>query len=94
MLGWQPEWGDERPMSSFDEWFKRATGHKPYPFQVRFAREPGLLSNPSPFAPFGRGQGEGLLVDVPTGLGNPGWPCGDGESQERMPDPKPFLNPS
>lgn len=68
MLGWQPELGDECPMPSFDEWFQRATGHKPYPFQVRFACEPELLSNPSP-APAGRGQGEGLLVDVPTGLG-------------------------
>jgi hypothetical protein len=58
---------DERPMSSFDEWFKRATGHKPYPFKVRFACEPKLLSNPSPS---GRGQGEGPSVDVPTGLGN------------------------
>lgn len=35
-------------MPSFDEWFKRATGNKPYPFQVSFACEPGLLSNPSP----------------------------------------------
>lgn len=66
MLKWQPVSGDERPMSSFDEWFKRATGNDPYPFQVRFACEPGLLSTPSPS---GRGQGEGLLMDVPTGLG-------------------------
>ena len=47
----------------FADWFKQGTGHEPYPFQVRFARDPGLLSNPSPA---GRGQGEGLLVDLPT----------------------------
>ncbi len=38
-------------MPRFDEWFKRATEHTPYPVQVRFACEPGLLSNPSPSGP-------------------------------------------
>jgi CRISPR-associated endonuclease/helicase Cas3 len=51
----------------FEAWFKRAIGHEPYPFQVRFA-----CHQPSPS---GKGEGEGsvsgegLLVDVPTGLG-------------------------
>jgi Lhr-like helicase len=40
-------------MSSFDEWFKRATGHDPFPYQRRFAEE-GEISK---------------LVGVPTGLG-------------------------
>jgi len=53
-------------MPSFDNWFKGATGNDSFPYQRRFACDPGLLSNPSPS---GRGQGEGLLVDVPTGLG-------------------------
>ncbi|GIW54964.1 MAG: hypothetical protein KatS3mg082_1368 [Nitrospiraceae bacterium] len=54
----------------FAVWFRQATGHEPYPFQVRFACEPHLFSRPSPLA--GEGAGEGstsLLVDVPTGLG-------------------------
>jgi CRISPR-associated endonuclease/helicase Cas3 len=34
-------------------WFRQATGHAPYPFQIRFACEPTLPE----------------LVDVPTGLG-------------------------
>ncbi len=37
----------------FAEWFTRATGNEPYPFQIRFACEPKLPG----------------LVDVPTGLG-------------------------
>jgi len=37
----------------FAEWFKRATGHDPYPFQVRFACGEQLPE----------------LVHVPTGLG-------------------------
>ncbi|HNP82242.1 MAG TPA: CRISPR-associated helicase Cas3' [Nitrospira sp.] len=37
----------------FAKWFMRATGHEPYPFQVRFACEPTFPE----------------LVDVPTGLG-------------------------
>ncbi len=37
----------------FALWFQRASGHKPYPFQIRFARETTLPE----------------LVDVPTGLG-------------------------
>lgn len=52
--------------SQFASWFKRATGHEPYPFQFRFACEPIFFSHSSPS---GREQGEGLLVDVPTGLG-------------------------
>jgi CRISPR-associated endonuclease/helicase Cas3 len=40
-------------MSGFDEWFKRATGNDPFPYQRRFA-EQGEIPN---------------LVDVPTGLG-------------------------
>jgi hypothetical protein len=47
---------------SFNEWFQNATGHAPYPFQVRFAYEPALWTQPSPA---GRGKGEGLLVDSP-----------------------------
>ncbi len=38
---------------NFAKWFKHATGHAPYPFQVRFATG---LELPE-------------LVDVPTGLG-------------------------
>lgn len=37
-------------MPSFDEWFKRATGNKSYPFQVRFAYEPELLVKEIPDA--------------------------------------------
>ena len=37
----------------FGSWFKQATGHDPYPFQIRFACGPVLPE----------------LVDVPTGLG-------------------------
>jgi len=40
-------------MSSFDEWFKRATGNDPFPYQRRFAEEGEIPQ----------------LVDVPTGLG-------------------------
>lgn len=40
-------------VSQFAEWFKRATGNEPYPFQTRFACEPTLPE----------------LVDVPTGMG-------------------------
>ena len=40
-------------MSSFDEWFKRATGNDPFPYQRRFAEEGEIP----------------LLVNVPTGLG-------------------------
>ena len=37
----------------FADWFKRATGNEPYPFQLRFACEPKLPE----------------LVEVPTGMG-------------------------
>jgi CRISPR-associated endonuclease/helicase Cas3 len=37
----------------FEAWFRKATGHDPYPFQTRFACNPELPQ----------------LVDVPTGLG-------------------------
>ncbi len=63
----------------FAVWFRQATGHEPYPFQVRFACEPHLFSRPSPLAGEGTGEGSAsLLVDVPTGLGKtamavPGW---------------------
>src|SRR3972149_4282730 len=40
-------------MLSFDEWFKRATGNYPFPYQRRFAEECEMPQ----------------LVDVPTGLG-------------------------
>jgi hypothetical protein len=40
-------------MSSFDEWFKRATENNPFPYQRRFAAEREIPQ----------------LVDVPTGLG-------------------------
>jgi len=40
-------------MSSFHEWFKRATGNDPFPHARRFAEE-GEIPN---------------LIDVPTGLG-------------------------
>lgn len=37
--------------------FQQATGHRPYPFQVRFACEPSLFQNPSPLAGEGRVRG-------------------------------------
>ena len=40
-------------MLSFDEWFKRATGNYPFPYQRRFAEEGEIPE----------------LVDVSTGLG-------------------------
>jgi len=40
-------------MSSFDEWFQRATGNDPFPYQRRFATEGEIPE----------------LVDVLTGLG-------------------------
>jgi CRISPR-associated endonuclease/helicase Cas3 len=40
-------------VSGFDEWFKRATGNDPFPYQRRFATEKKIPE----------------LVDVPTGLG-------------------------
>lgn len=40
----------------FKEWFRKATGHEPYPFQVRFACGPAFFQLPSPS---GRGEGEG-----------------------------------
>lgn len=63
----------------FAEWFMRATGHEPYPFQIRFA-DGDWLRNAVPVPGHtrleegeGRGKGglrgEGLLVDVPPGLG-------------------------
>jgi CRISPR-associated endonuclease/helicase Cas3 len=50
-------------MPSFDEWFKRATGKDPFPYQRRFAEEDEIPQ----------------LIDVPTGLGKTvmavsGWP--------------------
>lgn len=60
-------------VKDFERWFRQATGHEPYPFQVRFACESALFSSPSPLVGEGKGEGEasgaGLLVDVPTGLG-------------------------
>lgn len=59
--------------NAFTQWFRQATGHNPYPFQIRFACEPALFSRPSPYAGKGEGEGgagsPGLLVHVPTGLG-------------------------
>jgi hypothetical protein len=67
----------------FTDWFKRATGHEPYPFQIRFAHGDSLR-NAVPVAGH-MGRGEGLLMDVPTCLPCPaqawrGWGCcgGDG----------------
>jgi CRISPR-associated endonuclease/helicase Cas3 len=40
-------------MPSFDEWFKRATGNDPFPYQRRFAEKREIPQ----------------LVYVPTGLG-------------------------
>ena len=40
-------------MPGFDEWFKRATGNDPFPYQRRFATDGEIPQ----------------LVDVPTGLG-------------------------
>ena len=34
-------------MLNFEDWFEKATGHKPYPFQVHFARDQTVLQNPS-----------------------------------------------
>lgn len=51
-------------MSSFDEWFQRATGNDPFPYQRRFAEAKEILQ----------------LIDVPTGLGKTAMavldPCG------------------
>lgn len=44
-------------MLNFEDWFEKATGHKPYPFQVHFACDQTLLQNPSPLE--GEGEGEG-----------------------------------
>lgn len=58
----------------FVRWFQRATGNEPYPFQIRFA-DGDWLRNAVPVPGYqggvegGRGQGGGLLVDVPTGMG-------------------------
>ncbi|MCP9439626.1 MAG: CRISPR-associated helicase Cas3' [Nitrospira sp.] len=62
---------------NYAHWFQQATGYAPYPFQVRFACEPTFFSQPSPLEGEGAGEGkgegglrgDGLLVDVPTGLG-------------------------
>jgi hypothetical protein len=40
-------------MANFGEWFKRATGNEPFPYQRRFAEEGEIPA----------------LVDVPTALG-------------------------
>jgi hypothetical protein len=45
----------------FEVWFKNATGHVPYPFQLRFACEPSLFQNPSPL------DGEGRVRGRPKG---------------------------
>jgi len=34
MLGWEPEWGDEGPMSSFDEGFESAGETDPYSYPM------------------------------------------------------------
>ncbi len=49
-------------MPSFDDWFKRATGNDPFPYQRRFAEE-GEIPN---------------LVDVPAGLLSEPSPSGRG----------------
>jgi CRISPR-associated endonuclease/helicase Cas3 len=49
-------------MSSFDEWFKRATGNCPFPYQRRFAEQREIPQ----------------VVDVPTGLGKTAMACRDG----------------
>lgn len=41
-------------MTDFDQWFQRATGYQPFPYQRRFADEAPELPE---------------LVNVPTGLG-------------------------
>lgn len=51
----------------FAAWFEQATGHRPYPYQTRFACEQTSSQQPSPLA--GEGRVRGQLVDVPTGLG-------------------------
>ncbi len=42
-----------KSQDAFPKWFEQATGHEPYPFQIRFACGTTLPE----------------LVDVPTGLG-------------------------
>lgn len=54
-------------MPNFEDWFKEATGHKPYPFQVRFACDQAVFQHLSLLE--GEGGGEGVLVEIPTGPG-------------------------
>jgi CRISPR-associated endonuclease/helicase Cas3 len=59
-------------MSSFDEWFQRATGNDPVPYQRRFAEE-GEISK---------------LVDVPTGLDKrPQWRYWGGFGKDNLQTP-------
>lgn len=57
----------------FKHWFRQATGHEPYPFQIRFAFDQGLLPYRSHLQGEDKGEGiwnrAGLLVNIPTGLG-------------------------
>jgi hypothetical protein len=58
-------------MPDFDEWFKRATGNYPLPYQRRFATEDEIPK----------------LVDVPTDWERQPWRCCggcDGETLIRM----------
>jgi hypothetical protein len=45
-LGEQTHMEKER---QFEEWSERATGHAPYPFQIRFACAPACTLSPSLF---------------------------------------------
>lgn len=72
----------------FAEWFMRATGHEPYPFQIRFA-DGDWLRNAVPVPGHtrleegeGRGKGglrgEGLLLMCRLGWERPRWRCWGG----------------
>ncbi len=68
----------------FEVWFKKATGHDPYPFQIRFACEPELLSSPSP-----RLRGESVGEGGVSGEGphhDPSPPEGEGRVRGQLVD--------
>jgi hypothetical protein len=53
-------------MSSFDDWFKRATGNDPFPYHRRFAKKGEIPQ----------------LVDVPTGVKRKRWQCLAGHADQ------------
>jgi hypothetical protein len=66
--GTKEQKGSMNNTEAFARWFRQATDNEPYPLQIRFTCG-DWLRNVVPVPGHKAGRGEGLLVDVPTGMG-------------------------